>query len=78
MANWRNRRQNINRVSLGVTLEHDRGDYRAAQLDALAWLVSELRTRYDLPAEAVVAWSSAERTRRGRPGDFPWQQFRRK
>lgn len=78
MATWRDRRQNINRVSLGVALERGTGGYSTAQLDALAWLVGELRARYQLPAEAVVTWGQLSERAEDDPAEFPWQQFRRK
>lgn len=55
MGAWKGRRQNINRISLGITLE-DRGENRS-QSEALAWLIEQLCERYQLPADAVFTWN---------------------
>jgi N-acetylmuramoyl-L-alanine amidase CwlA len=75
MADWRGRRQNINRVSLGVMLEHGPGGYSDEQLAALAWLCDTLRERYGLPSEAVVRWGDLDPRRSDDPAGFPWERF---
>ncbi|HEU5102107.1 MAG TPA: N-acetylmuramoyl-L-alanine amidase [Roseiflexaceae bacterium] len=76
MADWNGRNQNINRISLGVTLERGPNGYSSAQLDALAWLVRTLRQRYDLPATAVLRWSDLDPSQADTLAGFPWKQRR--
>lgn len=78
MADWRDRRQNINRVSLGITLEQAAGGYPANQLAALAWLADTLRARYQLPANAVMRWSDLNPDAANDPASFPWEAFRKR
>lgn len=56
MAQWEGRRRNLNRNSIGITIE-DAASASATQRDAFLWLVGILRKRYRLPASAVVRWS---------------------
>ena len=77
MADWNGRRQNINRISLGITVEQV-GNYPAAQLAALARLVTTLRARYDLPADAVLRWSDLAPDNPSDPDAFPWDAFRKR
>ena len=60
MGTWNDRRQNINRISLGITAERELHGYSDTGLAALAWLVETLRKRYDLPKSAVVRWSDLD------------------
>jgi hypothetical protein len=77
MADWNGRRQNINRISLGVTVEHGPNGYSAATLDALAWLVGTLRARYQLPVASVKRWSELNQDADDLAG-FPWVQFQKR
>jgi hypothetical protein len=77
MADWNGRNQNINRISLGMTLERGQGGYSPALLDALAWLVRMLRERYQLPATAVLRWSDLDPTPDDSLAGFPWKQFQK-
>jgi N-acetylmuramoyl-L-alanine amidase CwlA len=56
MGLWKGRRQNINRISIGVTLE-DQGEKRT-QIAALRWLIGQVRERYSLDEDAVFTWDS--------------------
>lgn len=58
LGEWGGRRQNINRISIGVTLEHRKGQSYDAQIGPLRWLLATLRARYDLPPNTVVPWSN--------------------
>ncbi len=69
---WRGRRQNINRISLGLTIERGPDGYSEDSLQALAWLVSTLRQRYSLPPEALVRAGDLDPREKGLP-DFPWE-----
>lgn len=72
MADWRGRRQNINRVSLGLVAEQGASGYTAALLDALVWLVDTLRGRYQLPSDALLRWGTLNPQRSADPAGFPW------
>lgn len=61
MGDFRGRRQNINRISIGVVLARPAGiDPHSTKLDlqrnALGWLLHTLAQQYDLPADAAVRW----------------------
>jgi N-acetyl-anhydromuramyl-L-alanine amidase AmpD len=75
MGVWDGRRQNINRISLGVAIEHGSAGYVEAQLAALAWLVDTLRARYGLPIAAVVRQSELDTHHGGVLAGFPWAGF---
>jgi hypothetical protein len=77
MADWNGRNQNINRISLGVMLEHGPNGYSSEQLDALAWLVRTLRGRYELPATAVLRWIDLDASQADSLAGFPWKQFQK-
>ncbi|GAB4188420.1 MAG: peptidoglycan recognition family protein [Roseiflexaceae bacterium] len=68
---WRGRRQNINRISLGLTIERGPEGYSEDSLQALAWLVSTLRQRYNLPPEALVRAGDLNPRENNLP-NFPW------
>ncbi len=76
MVTWDGRRQNINRISLGITAEHGLHGYNDSGLAALAWLVETLRKRYGLPKSAVVSWNDLDPKHGEDPPGFPWKQFR--
>jgi hypothetical protein len=75
MGLWDGRRQNINRISLGIVVERGADGYAQAQLAALAWLIDTLRARYDLPLEAVVRRDDLDTRHIGDLASFPWPQF---
>jgi hypothetical protein len=75
MAEWRGRRQNINRISLGVVVERGPAGYAERSLAALAWLVRALRERHALPPGAVVRWGDLDPRHADDPAGFPWEQF---
>ncbi len=77
MADWNERRQNINPISLGVAVEHRPDGYSAASLDALAWLVQMLRDRYTLAAASVKRWSDLDPHDADGLAGFPWAQFQK-
>jgi len=72
---WNGRRQNINRISLGIVAERGRAGYTEAQLAALAWLVDTLRGRYGLTAGAVARWGDLDPRHADDPAGFPWDLF---
>jgi N-acetyl-anhydromuramyl-L-alanine amidase AmpD len=72
MGVWNGRRQNINRISLGVAAERGPAGYGQAPLAALAWLVDTLRARYGLPIEAVVRWGELDSHHSDDLAGFPW------
>lgn len=72
---WNGRRQNINRISLGIAAEQGADGYPPAQLAALAWLVRTLRERHALPPESVQRASDLTERATGDPADFPWATF---
>jgi hypothetical protein len=76
MADWSGRNRNINRISLGVTAERAAAGYSPTLLAALAWLVRTLRSRYSLPAGAVVRWDDLD-PRADDLAGFPWPQFQK-
>lgn len=62
LANWRQRRRNIDRISIGITLEGHRGaTFSAEAATALDWLASELARRYGLDGSAVMRWLPPEK-----------------
>jgi hypothetical protein len=72
---WNGRRQNINRISLGLVAERGPAGYTEAQLAALVWLVDTLRGRYGLPASAVARWGDLDPRHADDPTGFPWELF---
>jgi N-acetylmuramoyl-L-alanine amidase len=78
MADWNGRRQNINPISLGVTIEHGASGYSTAALDALAWLLGTLRARYQLPAASVKRWGELDPQDADDLAGFPWTQFQQR
>ena len=78
MANWNGRRQNINPISLGVTVEHGPNGYSTPSLDALAWLVQTLRDRYTVAAASVKRWSELDPHDADDLAGFPWAQFQKR
>lgn len=61
LAIWAQRYRNIDRISIGITLEHTPGTlYSAAQLAALHWLLGQLYARYSLHASDVRLWASED------------------
>jgi N-acetyl-anhydromuramyl-L-alanine amidase AmpD len=75
MATWGGRKQNINRISIGVTAERGPDGYTAAQLDSLTWLVDTLRARNELTSDAVVRWGDLSPREADDPAGFPWELF---
>jgi hypothetical protein len=75
MADWNGRHQNINPISLGVTVEHGASGYSTAALDALAWLVGTLRIRHQLAVAMVKRWSELDPHDADDLAGFPWAQF---
>jgi hypothetical protein len=60
-ATWNKRRRNIDRISIGVTLEHAGGrPHPDAQLIALHRLLDELQQRYKLTDAAIVGWTPSD------------------
>jgi hypothetical protein len=78
MAEWNGRRQNINRISLGVVVERGPAGYSDAQLATLVWLIDTLRGRYQLPVDAVLRWSDLDPRSPGDPPGFPMELFVRR
>jgi hypothetical protein len=76
MAEWHGRRQNLNRVSLGVVAERGPDGYSDPMLAALAWLCDTLRERHGLARDAVVRWGDLDPHHGADPADFPWEQFK--
>ena len=74
MARYNGRRQNINRMSLGVTTERGPSGYTPETLHALNWLVGTLRTRYDVAADAVAAWATLSPAATKDGSDLPWDR----
>jgi N-acetyl-anhydromuramyl-L-alanine amidase AmpD len=61
MAWYEGRRQNINRISVGIVLERPahlepESPVFERQRSALGWLVQQVAARHDLPPDAVVRW----------------------
>lgn len=57
LALWHGRRRNIDRISIGVVVEHTPGMvYAPGQQAALASLVEQLRERYKLDDDCLVRW----------------------
>jgi hypothetical protein len=75
IAIWNGRRQNINRISLGVVAERGPRGYTAELLAALAWLCRTLAARYGLPPGAIVRWGDLDPRHADDPAGFPWEQF---
>jgi hypothetical protein len=78
MADWNGRHQNINPISLGLTVEHGASGYSVPALDALAWLIQTLRARYQLPAAAVKRWIDLDQKDPDDLAGFPWTQFQKR
>src|SRR5262245_20887671 len=58
---WNKRRRNVDRISIGVTLEHAAGrQYPDAQLIALHRLLDAVQKRYKLSDAAIVRWTPAD------------------
>lgn len=56
-ARWRGKRRNIDRISIGITLEHIPGTaVRRAQLIGLHILTAQLRERHGLGDDALFRW----------------------
>ncbi|KAB8144089.1 N-acetylmuramoyl-L-alanine amidase [Chloroflexia bacterium SDU3-3] len=70
MATWQGRRQNINRISLGITVQRSTKGYTEAAKKALAWLVATLRERYNLAH--VVRWGDLDADSRPDGADLSW------
>jgi hypothetical protein len=61
-ATWNKRRRNIDRISIGITLEHAEGrPYSDAQVVAMHALIDALQKRYKLDDTATVSWTPAEK-----------------
>ena len=75
LAEWRGRRQNINRVSLGLAIERGPAGYTEPQLRGLAWLAQTLCARYHLPAAAVLRWGDLSPRDAADLADFPWAEL---
>src|SRR5262245_42329576 len=57
-ATWNKRRRNVDRISIGVTLEHAADQqYPDAQLIALHRLLDAIQQRYKLSDAAIVDWT---------------------
>jgi N-acetylmuramoyl-L-alanine amidase len=76
LAVWAGARRNINRISIGVTLERSHDGYTADSLHALAWLLETLRVRYGIPATGVVRWGELLPAASADLADLPTEQFR--
>jgi hypothetical protein len=57
MATWNGSRCNMNRISLGISVERSRRGFSPKQLAALHDLIRTLRATYDIPANAVMRWA---------------------
>lgn len=67
-ARWHGRRRSIDRISVGIVLEHTPGaPYPAAQHSALDQLIRQIQAHSDLDNAAVFRWEADRQT--GAPGD---------
>lgn len=76
MATWSGARRNINRLSLGISLERPPAGYTPAALHALAWLLETLRARYDIPVAGVMRWGELSPAAAADLTDLPRERFR--
>jgi hypothetical protein len=57
-ASWNKRRRNIDRISIGIAIEHTEGrPYPDAQLVALHRLIDAVQKRYKLNDAAIAGWT---------------------
>lgn len=57
LAKWRGRRVNVDKISIGIALEHTAGaPYPAALLRSLHRLIAALRRRHAMPEDALYRW----------------------
>src|SRR5262249_16932012 len=57
-ALWNKRRRNIDRISIGIVIEHAEGrPYSDAQLVALHRLIDAIQQRYKLNDAAIAGWT---------------------
>jgi hypothetical protein len=75
MATWNGRRQNINRISVGITAERGVRGYTDTQLAALGWLIETLCRRHGIGKAAVMRWSDLDAEHGADPAGFPWKEF---
>ncbi len=76
MAEWRGKRRNINRISIGIALERTAPGATGAQYQALDNLVKQLRQQRDIPADAVVRWGDIAPRAAGGLRELPIERFR--
>lgn len=67
----------VNAVSLGIELANDgQAPYPAAQIDSLLRLLTDLTTRWRIPASQIIGHEDLAPTRKRDPGvQFPWQRL---
>ena len=65
----------VNSRSIGIELANDgRAPFAARQIDALIRLLADLRSRWRIPPERVIAHSDMAPARKGDPGaGFDWR-----
>jgi hypothetical protein len=63
---WNKRTRNIDRISVGITLEaQQKASYSARQLAALHWLLDQIEQRYQLNDSAIVYYAPVSGDLRG-------------
>lgn len=68
-ATWQRRVRNIDRLSVGVAVEHTPGSVLApAALAVLRTLVGQIQARYHLTADSLVHWEAADQARSSAAG----------
>jgi len=64
VATWRGESRNIDRLSIGIAVEHPQGTtYGSTQVGNLRSLIDQLRVRYNLSETALVGWWMEEQIR---------------
>jgi len=77
---WKGERD-INSLSIGIELEnkgHEWGyeEFPELQIEALIWLIKDIKTRYDIPLQNILAHSDVAPTRKKDIGElFPWYRL---
>ncbi len=69
LATWDKRRRNIDRISIGIVVEHTPGMiYTSESLSALYHLIEQLCVRHSLTPDALVFWEAIDQGQEGRYG----------
>lgn len=76
LAVWSGARRNINRISLGVTIERPQNGYTSGTLQALAWLIETLRARHGIPVSGVMRWGELSSSAASDLADLPPERLR--